>query len=156
MEQAEKQKHRLTEQDRKPENTHTHTPMGILSLTREARLREREHCSVMCKSLHYTPHALYSTWNSPGQNTGVGGCSLLHGNFPTQGSNLSLWHCKQILYQLSHKIKCGFLQLSFSDLGFTSSSNTHTHTPLCTHTSHLRTHTHRVSAPCRGSAPLEG
>ena len=42
-------------------------------------------------------------WNSPGQNTGVGSYSLLQGIFPTQGSNPSLPHCKQILYQLSHK-----------------------------------------------------
>ena len=30
---------------------------------------------------------LYSLWNSPGQNTGVGSLSLLQGIFPTQGSN---------------------------------------------------------------------
>ena len=29
--------------------------------------------------------------------------SLLQGIFPTQGSNLGLPHCRQILYQLSHK-----------------------------------------------------
>ena len=32
-------------------------------------------------------HGLYSPWNSPGQNTGVGSCSLLQGIFPTQGLN---------------------------------------------------------------------
>ena len=32
------------------------------------------------------PHGLYSPWNSPGQNTGVGSLSLLQGIFPTQGS----------------------------------------------------------------------
>ena len=41
--------------------------------------------------------------NSPGQNTGVGGLSLLQGIFPTQGSNPGLPHCRRILYQLSHK-----------------------------------------------------
>ena len=40
---------------------------------------------------------------SPGKNTVVGSLSLLHGIFPTQGSNPGLPHCKQILYQLSHK-----------------------------------------------------
>ena len=30
------------------------------------------------------PHGLYSPWNSPGQNTGVGSLSLLQGIFPTQ------------------------------------------------------------------------
>ena len=49
------------------------------------------------------PHGLYSPWNSPGQNTGVGSLSLLQGIFPTQGSNPCLPHCRRILYQLSHK-----------------------------------------------------
>ena len=49
------------------------------------------------------PHGLYSTWNSPGQNTGVGSLSLLQGIFPTQGLNPSLPHCRRILYQLNHK-----------------------------------------------------
>ena len=31
------------------------------------------------------PHGLYSPWNSPGQNTGVGSLSLLQGIFPTLG-----------------------------------------------------------------------
>ena len=31
------------------------------------------------------PRGLYSPWNSPGQNTGVGSLSLLQGIFPTQG-----------------------------------------------------------------------
>ena len=37
-------------------------------------------------------------WNSPGKNIGVGSCSLLQGIFPTQGSNLRLLLCRQILY----------------------------------------------------------
>ena len=60
-----------------------------------------ESCSVMSNSLR--PRGLYSPRNSPGQNTGVGTHSLLQGIFPTQGSNPSLLHCRQILYQLSHK-----------------------------------------------------
>ena len=46
---------------------------------------------------------LYSPWNSPGQNTGVGCLSLLQGIFPTQESNPGLLHCGWVLYQLSHK-----------------------------------------------------
>ena len=46
---------------------------------------------------------LYSPWNSPGQTTGVGSCSLLQGIFPTQGSSPGLPHCRRILYQLSHQ-----------------------------------------------------
>ena len=49
------------------------------------------------------PHGLYSPWNSPGQNTGVGSLSLLQGIFPTQGSKPGLWHCRQIFYQLRHQ-----------------------------------------------------
>ena len=49
------------------------------------------------------PHGLYSPWNFPGQNTGVGSLSLLQGIFSTQGSNPGLLHCGQILYQLSLK-----------------------------------------------------
>ena len=45
---------------------------------------------------------LYSPWNSSGQNTGVGRCSLLQGIFPTQGLNPGLPHCRRILNQLSH------------------------------------------------------
>ena len=48
-------------------------------------------------------HGLHSPWNSLGQNTGVSSLSLLQGIFPTQGSNPGLLHCRQILYQLSHK-----------------------------------------------------
>ena len=60
-----------------------------------------ESCSVVSDSLQ--PHRLYGPWNSPGQNTGVGSLSLLQGIFPTQGWNPGLLHCRQILYQLSHK-----------------------------------------------------
>ena len=41
-------------------------------------------------------------WISPGKNTGVGSHSLLQGLFLTQGSNLGLLHCRQILYHVSH------------------------------------------------------
>ena len=60
-----------------------------------------ESCSVVSDSLQH--HGLYSPWNSPGQNTGVGSLSLLQGIFSTQGSNPGLPRCRQILYQLSHK-----------------------------------------------------
>ena len=42
-----------------------------------------ESCSVVSYSLQ--PQGLYSPWNSPDQNTGVGRLSLLQGIFPTQG-----------------------------------------------------------------------
>ena len=46
-------------------------------------LHESKSHSVVSNSLQ--PHGLYSPWNSPGQNTGVGSLSLLQGIFPTQG-----------------------------------------------------------------------
>ena len=46
---------------------------------------ESEGRSVVSNSLW--PHGLYSLWNSPGQNTGVGGLSLLQKIFPTQVSH---------------------------------------------------------------------
>ena len=49
------------------------------------------------------PARLLCPWNSPGQNTRVGSCSLLQGIFPTQGSNLDPLHCRQILYCLYHQ-----------------------------------------------------
>ena len=59
--------------------------------------------SVMTNSLQ--PHELYPArlpcpWNSPGKNTGVGCHSLLQRIFLTQGLNLVLPHCRQILYRL--------------------------------------------------------
>ena len=47
-------------------------------------------------------------WDFPGKNTGVGCHFLLHGIFPTQGSNPGLSHCRQILYRLSHQVSPGF------------------------------------------------
>ena len=46
---------------------------------------------------------LLCPWDFPGKNTGVGCHFLLQGNFLTQGSNLSLLHCWQILYLQSHQ-----------------------------------------------------
>ena len=68
--------------------------------------------SVVSDSLQ--PHGLYSPWDSPGQNTGVGCLSLLQGFFLTQGSNPGLPHCRRIIYQVIDAnilpiLKIGFL-----------------------------------------------
>ena len=73
---------------------------GISYKMRILRMSESESRSVVFDSLW--PHGLYSPWNSPGQNTQVGGLSLLQGIFPTQGPNPGLLHCRWILYQLNH------------------------------------------------------
>ena len=55
-------------------------------------------CVVLClMSNSLQPYELYSPQHSPGQNTRVGSLFLL------QGWNPGLPHCRQILYQLSHK-----------------------------------------------------
>ena len=54
-------------------------------------------CLTLCDLMDCSP------WNFPGQNMGVGSLALLQGIFPTQRSNLGLPHCRQILYQLSHR-----------------------------------------------------
>ena len=63
--------------------------------------------SVVSDSLQ--PNGLYSQWNSPGQNTGVGSLPLLQGIFLTQESNPGLLRCRRILYQLSHTY-CQFIK----------------------------------------------
>ena len=73
-------------------NSHIHTWCEV---------KWSESHSVVSDSLW--PHGLYSPWNSPGQNTGMGSLSLLQGIFLTQGLNPDLLHCKWILYQLNHK-----------------------------------------------------
>ena len=61
-------------------------------------ISETESRSIVSDSLW--PHGLYSPWNSPGQNTGVGSLSFLQGIFAIQGSDPGLPHCR---WQLSHK-----------------------------------------------------
>ena len=62
--------------------------------------------SVVSDSLR--PHRLGPTrllcpWDFLGNSTGVDCYFLLQGIFPTQGSNLGLLHCRQMLYRLSHQ-----------------------------------------------------
>ena len=75
----------------------THTP----KVTQDTRVKKCESLSGVSDS--WRPHGLHSPRNSPGTNTGVGSLSLLQGIFPSQRSNPGLPHCRQILYQLSHK-----------------------------------------------------
>ena len=62
---------------------------------------ESETVSQSCPTL--CDLRLLCPWNSPHKNTGVGCHFLLQGIFLTQGLNLSLLQCRQILYSLSHK-----------------------------------------------------
>ena len=73
---------------------------------RLARIEVKWSRSVVSDSLR--PHRLQPTrllcpWDSPGRNTGVGCHFLLQEIFPTQGSNLGLPYCRQMLYHLSQR-----------------------------------------------------
>ena len=46
---------------------------------------------------------LVTPWDFPGKNPGVGCHFLLQGIFPTQGTNLGLLHCREVLYQMSYE-----------------------------------------------------
>ena len=64
--------------------------------------------SYLVVSDSFQPHELWPTrllcpWDSLGENTGVGCHALLQGIFLTQGLNLGLLDCRQILYSLSHQ-----------------------------------------------------
>ena len=63
----------------------------------KVKMNVSQSCMTLCDPMDC------SSWNSPGQNTGVGNLSFLQGIFPTQGLNSGLPHCRQILHQLSHK-----------------------------------------------------
>ena len=73
---------------------------GVFKKLNES-IKWSESHSVVSDSLR--PHVLYSPWNSPGQNSGVGSLSLPRGSSQPRGSNPGHLHFRQILYQLSHK-----------------------------------------------------
>ena len=92
------------------QNLSIRTPVSLLNnntiiLTNEFESECISH-SVMSNSLQPSglkPTRLPCPWNSPSNNTGVDSHSLLQGIFLTQGSNLGLLPCRQLLYRLSHQ-----------------------------------------------------
>ena len=48
-------------------------------------------CPTLCDPMDYSPPGSSVHGDSPGKNTEVGCHALLHGIFPTQGSNISLF-----------------------------------------------------------------
>ena len=58
-------------------------------------------CPTLCCPTDCSPSG--SSVHGILKNTQVGCHALLQGIFLTQGLNLALLHCKQILYQLSHR-----------------------------------------------------
>ena len=55
-------------------------------------------CLILCDPMDYIVHGILQA-----RIPELGSLSLLQGIFPTQGSSPGLPHCRQILYQLSHK-----------------------------------------------------
>ena len=62
-------------------------------------------CLTLCDRTDCSLPRLLCPWKSPGKNTGMGCHTLLQRIFLTQGSNLGLLHCRQILYHLSQLSK---------------------------------------------------
>ena len=99
------------EQTRTPRDWHSarlldskpQTPAFLHPKTPHSQSRNPESRSQAPSNSLFATHALYSPWDSPGQNTEAGSLSLLRGIFPAQGSKPGLLHCRQILYQLSHQ-----------------------------------------------------
>ena len=60
-------------------------------------------CLTLCDPMLCSPIGSSVHGDSPGKNIGVGCCTLLQGNFPIQGLNPGLQHCRWILYPLSHQ-----------------------------------------------------
>ena len=58
---------------------------------------------TLCNPIDCSPPSSSVHWDFPGKNTGMDCHFLLQGIFPTEGSNLGLLHCRQILYCLSHQ-----------------------------------------------------
>ena len=75
------------------------------SLARRGVVLIAELCPTLCDPpWNVAPSGrLLCPWNSLGKNTGVGCHSLLQRIFLTQGSNMGLLRCRQILYRLSHQ-----------------------------------------------------
>ena len=84
----------------RPGRFFTTEPPGKPIIMMKVKVKFAQLCPTLCDPMDYTCD---SPWDSTAQNTGVGSLSLFQGIFPIQGSNPCLPHCRQILYQLSHK-----------------------------------------------------
>ena len=72
------------------------TELAVLCLVAQS-------CLTLCNPTDCNPPGSSVHGDSPGINTGVGSLSHLQENFPTQGSNPGLLHCRWILCHLSHQ-----------------------------------------------------
>ena len=70
-----------------------------------AKVLVAQSCLTLCDPMDSRLSRRLCPWDFPGKNTGVGCHSFFQAIFLTQGSNLGLPHCKQIVYRLS-SCKC--------------------------------------------------
>ena len=82
------------------EKTYMFGIMLIEHLETALKVKVKVLVAQLCLTLCY---GLLCPWNPLGKNTGGGCHALLQEIFPTQGSNLDLPHCRQILYHLGHQ-----------------------------------------------------
>ena len=75
------------------------------------RLLKKLKIELPCDPMDCSPpgSSVLSSENFPDKKTGVCCHVLLQGIFPTEGLNLGLLHCRQILYHLSRQGSSGIL-----------------------------------------------
>ena len=79
---------------------------------------------LMTLAMSGVPHSGPGTWDFPGKTIGVGCYFLPQGTFLTQGSNVGLLYCRQILYHLSHQGNTTLLlNYVFQELRYSSMFN---------------------------------
>ena len=95
-------------------HTHTHTSLFVF-FPIETRKKVAQSCLALCDPMHCSlpgssVHGIFH-----GKNTGVGCHFLFQGIFPTQGLNLGLAHCRQMLYPLSQGSPREYIKTQASD-----------------------------------------
>ena len=111
-------------------------PLSSSIFSDKSKLASPWKCPALWDPMECVAYRAPLSMNSPGKSTGVGYHSLLQGLFPTQGSNSSLPHCRQILYHLSHQgnpIDLNWLLKKISFTGFHPPSLPFQAFPQCPH-----------------------
>ena len=75
---------------------------GSYKVNRIKKVKLLSHVQLFVTPWTVSYHAL-CLWDFPSKSTGVGCHFLLQRIFPTQGLNLGLPHCRQMLYHLRHQ-----------------------------------------------------
>ena len=81
-------------------------------------------CLTLFDPMNYSLLGFSVHGDSPGKNFAMGCHALLQGIFSTQGWNPGLWHCRQIIYHLSHQGSTYICTILFKRDFFPHFSNT--------------------------------